>query len=452
MNRIRTVILGAAGRDFHDFNVVFRHAPEHEVVAFTAQQIPHIADRTYPAELAGPHYPDGIPIVPEDQLEALIRAGHVELCVLAYSDLSHDAVGHLASRANAAGADFTMLGVRRTVLHSNLPVVSVCASRTGAGKSQTSRAVVRVLRENGLRVGVLRHPMPYGDLARQRVQRFADAADLERQQVTFEEREEYEPHIAAGSVVWAGVDYAAILHAAEQEADVILWDGGNNDTSFLHSDLLITVADPHRAGHESGYYPGETNVRLADVVIINKCDTADPDAVQRVRANVRSINPHAQVLEAESPIEVADPEVLRGRLVLAIEDGPTLTHGGMRIGAGMIGARQCGAELMDPRPHAQGELAETLRQYPHIDAALPAMGYGDRQIRDMEATIAAAVRAGAAAVAVGTPIDLAQLLDIPVPHTRVTYSLKLRTDGALERVLAPIVQLALRHREVEIEC
>jgi predicted GTPase len=452
MNRIRTVILGAAGRDFHNFNVVFRDAPEHEVVAFTAQQIPHIADRTYPAVLAGPHYPAGIPIVPEDQLEALIRDEQVELCVLSYSDLSHDAVGHLASRANAAGADFTMLGVRRTVLHSNLPVVSVCASRTGAGKSQTSRAVVRILRENGLRVGVLRHPMPYGDLARQRVQRFADAADLEQQQVTFEEREEYEPHIAAGSVVWAGVDYAAILHAAEQEADVILWDGGNNDTSFLHPDLLITVLDPHRAGHESSYYPGETNVRLADVVIINKCDTAEPDAVQRVRANVRSMNPHAEILEAESPIEVADPEVLRGRLVLAIEDGPTLTHGGMRIGAGMIGARQCGAELMDPRPHAQGELADTLRHYPHIDAALPAMGYGDGQIRDMEATIAAAVRAGAAAVAIGTPIDLAQLLDIPVPHTRVTYSLKLRTEGALERVLAPIGQLALRRREVEIEC
>jgi predicted GTPase len=452
MNRIRTVILGAAGRDFHNFNVVFRDAPAYDVVAFTAQQIPHIADRTYPSELAGQHYPRGIPIRPENELEELIRNRHVDLCVLAYSDLSHDVVGHLASRANAAGADFTMLGVRQTVLRSNLPVVSVCASRTGAGKSQTSRAVVRALRDSGLRVGVLRHPMPYGDLVRQRVQRFADAADLEQQHATFEEREEYEPHIAAGSVVWAGVDYAAILHAAEQEADVIVWDGGNNDTSFLQSDLMITVVDPHRAGHELSYYPGETNVRLADVVIINKCDTANTAAVRQVRENVRSVNTHAVILEAESPIEVTDPDVLRGRLVLAVEDGPTLTHGGMRIGAAMIGAQQCGATLIDPRPHAQGELAETLRQYPHIDAALPAMGYGDGQVRDMEATIAAAVRAGAAAVAVGTPIDLAQLIDIPVPHTRVGYSLRLRDEGALERALLPVTQKALQQHQVDIEC
>jgi predicted GTPase len=345
-----------------------------------------------------------------------------------------------------------MLGVRRTVLRSSLPVVSVCASRTGAGKSQTSRAVVRALRDSGLRVGVLRHPMPYGDLARQRVQRFADGADLEQQHVTFEEREEYEPHIAAGSVVWAGVDYFAILHAAEKEADVIVWDGGNNDTPFLHSDLLITVVDPHRAGHELSYYPGETNVRMADVVIINKVDTADADAVQQVRDNVRSINLHAEIFEAESPIEVADPYVLRDRLVLAIEDGPTLTHGGMKVGAAMIGARQCGATLMDPRPYAQGELAETLRQYPHIDAALPAMGYGTGQIDDMEATIAAAVRAGAAAVAVGTPIDLAQLVDIPVPYTRVGYSLRLRDEGALDRVLRRVTQAALLRHEVDVEC
>jgi predicted GTPase len=452
MNRIRTVILGAAGRDFHNFNVVFRAAPEYDVVAFTAQQIPHIADRMYPAELAGEHYPDGIPIQPEDDLETLIRDQKVDLCVLAYSDLSHDAVGHLASRVNGAGADFSMLGVQRTSLHSILPVISVCAARTGAGKSQTSRAVVRALRKVGLRVGVLRHPMPYGDLARQRVQRFADAADLEAHQVTFEEREEYEPHIAAGSVVWAGVDYAAILHAAEQESDVIVWDGGNNDTSFLHSDLLITVVDPHRAGHELSYYPGETNVRLADLVIINKCDSADPAAVRQVRENVRSVNMRAEILEAESPIEVADPEVLRGRLVLAIEDGPTLTHGGMRTGAAMIAARQHGATLMDPRPHAQGEIAETLRHYPHIDAALPAMGYGDGQVRDMEATIAAAVRAGAAAVAIGTPIDLAQRIAIPVPHTRVSYSLRLRNAGALERVLAPIMRNALQRREIDVEC
>lgn len=437
MKRIRTVILGAAGRDFHNFNVVFRTDPDHDVIAFTAQQIPHIADRSYPPDLAGPLYPEGIPVHPEQDLEALIRRSNVNLCVLSYSDLSYDDVGHLASRATAAGADFTMLGVRRTMLRSRLPVVSVCASRTGAGKSQTSRAVVRVLRGHGLRVAVLRHPMPYGDLSAQRVQRFADAADLERHDVTFEEREEYEPHIATGSVVWAGVDYGAILHAAEQEADVIVWDGGNNDTSFLEPDLAITVVDPHRPGHELTYHPGETNVRMADVVIMNKVDTAPAGNVKQVRANIRSINATAEILEAESPVEVEDPAVLRNRRVLAIEDGPTLTHGGMSIGAAMIGARQCGATLMDARPYAQGEIAEALRQYPHIREALPALGYGERQVEDMEATIEAAARAGAEAVAIGTPIDLARLLRIPIPHTRVGYSLRLRDEAALERILSP---------------
>jgi predicted GTPase len=452
VNRIRTIILGAAGRDFHNFNMVYRDRPSYDVVAFTAQQIPHIAERTYPAELAGPHYPHGIPIHAESELEQLIRSRHIDVCVLAYSDLSYDAIGHLASRANAAGADFVLLGVRHTLLRSTLPVVSVCASRTGAGKSQTSRAIVRALQDHGLRVGVLRHPMPYGDLAQQRVQRFADAADLEQQHVTLEEREEYEPHIAAGTVVWAGVDYAAILHAAEQESDIIVWDGGNNDTSFLESDLKITVVDPHRAGDELSYYPGETNVRMADVVIINKVDSAAPAAVRQVHENVRSINASAQILEAESPIHVAAPEVLRDRVVLAIEDGPTLTHGGMSIGAAVIGARRAGATLFDPRPHARGEIADTLRQYPHIEVALPAMGYGHSQVRDMEASIAAAVRAGVEAVAVGTPIDLGRLMEIPVPHTRIGYSLRLCEEGALERVLALVTQRALDRRQVDVEC
>jgi predicted GTPase len=444
MKRMRTLILGAAGRDFHNFNVVYRADRAHEVVAFTAEQIPHIADRRYPPELAGPLYPNGIPVHPESELERLIDSAAIDLCVLAYSDLSHDSVGHLASRVNAAGADFALLGVRRTMLRSQLPVVSVCASRTGAGKSQTSREVVRVLRSAGLKVAVLRHPMPYGDLARQRVQRFADRTDLERQRVTIEEREEYEPHLAMQSIVWAGVDYAAILREAEREAHVIVWDGGNNDTSFLQSDVYITVVDPHRPGHELTYYPGETNVRLADVVIINKVDTAAPADVQRVRLNVTSANPSAEILEAESQIEVMDPAVLRDRLVLAVEDGPTLTHGGMGFGVAVIGARRSGATLLDPRQFAVGELADTLRKYPHIDAALPAMGYGAQQLRDLEATIAAAAQAGATALAIGTPIDLAQLVDIAIPHTRVRYSLRLRDVTALERILAAVTDRARR--------
>lgn len=441
MTRIRTVILGAAGRDFHNFNLIFRDDPAHEVVAFTAEQIPHIAGRRYPAELAGPLYPSGIPVHREQDLETLIRTEHIDLCVLAYSDLSHDAVGHLASRVNAGGADFTLLGVDRTMLRSSLPVVAVCASRTGAGKSQTSREIVRLLREAGLRVAVLRHPMPYGDLSAQRVQRFASTADLELHDVTFEEREEYEPHIAAGSVVWAGVEYTEILHAAEQEADVVVWDGGNNDTPFLRPDLLITVVDPHRVGHELTWYPGETNVRMADVVIINKVDTAASADVQQVRTNVRSINATAEILEAESLIDVVDPAVLRGN-VIAIEDGPTLTHGGMHVGAAIIAVRRSGATLMDPRPYARGEIADTLARYPHIEHALPAMGYGTQQVQDMEDTIAAAAAAGARAVVIGTPIDLASLVRIDVPNTRVTYSLRLRDPGALARLLGPLIERA----------
>jgi predicted GTPase len=436
----RVLILGAAGRDFHDFNTVFRSDHTSEVVAFTAQQIPHIADRHYPAELAGPRYPSGIPIHPEDQLEEVIATLRVDTCVLSYSDLSHEQVMHLASRALAAGADFRLLAPRRTMLQSNRPVVAVCAARTGAGKSQTSRAIVRLLRAAGKRVAVLRHPMPYGDLRKQRVQRFADAEDLRAHGVTIEEREEYEPHLAAGSIVFAGVDYQAILQRAEAEADILVWDGGNNDTSFLNADLYLTVVDPHRAGHELRYHPGELNVRLADVVIINKVDTAPAAAVEEVRRNVSHLNPTARILAAASPIRVDRPEVLRGRRVLAIEDGPTVTHGGMRYGAATLGARAAGAgELVDPRSFAVGEIAETFDQYPEIGPLLPAMGYGAEQIHDLEATLAAAAEHGLDALAIGTPIDLASIVRLPLPHTRIRYDLEVVGEPTLEEVLSPLL-------------
>jgi predicted GTPase len=438
MTPVRTLILGAAGRDFHNFNVVFRDDPAYRVVAFTAQQIPNIGDRRYPPELAGEAYPEGIPIHPEDRLEELIRELEVDLCVMAYSDLSHEEVMHLGSRANAAGADFTLLGLRRTRLKSRRPVVAVVASRTGAGKSQTSRAVAGALEARGFRVGIIRHPMPYGDLAAQRVQRFASEEDLKAHQVTIEEREEYEPYISRGLVVWAGVDYGEILRQAEDESEVILWDGGNNDTPFFEADLTITVLDPHRAGDELRYYPGETNLRTADIVVVNKVDTARQEDVLRVRENVARIRPEAVVLEAASPLRPDDPSVLKGRRVLAVEDGPTLTHGGMAVGAGVLGARKEGAvEVVDPRPFAQGELADTFEAYPHLTEALPAMGYGDDQIRDLEATIRAAVdEGGVEAVAIGTPIDLTRLLDIPVPSTRIRYELQVIGRPTLEEALA----------------
>jgi predicted GTPase len=441
MNRKRILILGAAGRDFHNFNVLFRADPSHEVVAFTAQQIPHIADRRYPPELAGELYPEGIPIHVEDHLEKLIRELRVDACVMAYSDVSYADVMHLASRANAAGADFQLLSFARTMLRSIRPVVAVCASRTGAGKSPTSRAVVRLLRTAGKRVAVLRHPMPYGDLRLQRVQRFASEEDLVRHRVTIEEREEYEPHLAAGSVVFAGVDYQEILREAEREADVLVWDGGNNDTSFLAADVYITVVDPHRAGHELAYYPGETNVRLADAVVVSKVDTADPGEVKKVVRNVSSINPDAAILRAATPFQIDDPSVLRGRRVLAIEDGPTLTHGEMRYGAASLAALQMGAtELVDPRPFAVGEIAETFERYPGTGPLLPAMGYGERQIRDLEATLAGAVAAGVEGIAIGTPVDLARLVRIPLPHTRVRYELQVLGEPDLESVLEPILR------------
>ncbi len=441
MGRKRTLILGAAGRDFHNFNVVYRNDRDTEVVAFTAQQIPGIEERTYPAELAGELYPEGIPVRPEEQLEQLIAELGIDRCVMAYSDVSYDYVMGLAARVNAAGAEFVMLGAAQTMLESSKPVVAVCASRTGAGKSQTSRAVVNLLRQAGKRVAVVRHPMPYGDLAAQRVQRFQNEDDLARHNVTIEEREEYEPHIATGSVVFAGVDYEAILREAEKEADVILWDGGNNDFAFYKPDVYLTLVDPHRAGHELSYYPGEINVRLADAVIVNKIDTAHTDDVFAVADNVRSVNPDAVIIEAASPLFIDEPEVLRGKRVLCVEDGPTLTHGEMTFGAGIVGARKAGAaELVDPRPFAVGEIAATFEKYPGIGPLLPAMGYGERQIQDLETTIRAAAENGVEAIAIGTPIDLGRLIDIPLPHTRIRYELQVLGSPTLEEVLKPVLE------------
>ena len=444
MAQERVLILGAAGRDFHVFNTAYRDDLHYEVVAFTAQQIPHIENRRYPSELAGPRYPDGIPIRPEDDLEAIIAEKGVTRCVMAYSDVSHEYVMHLASRVAAAGPDFEIGGVRRTTLRSSKPVVAVCAVRTGAGKSQTSRAVVNVLRGHGLRVSVVRHPMPYGNLLAQRVQRFAEPADLDRNEVTIEEREDYEPHLANGSVVFAGVDYAEVLRRAEAECDVLLWDGGNNDFAFFAADLYITLVDPHRPGHEILYHPGETNLLLADVVIVNKVDTADPTDVERVLANVRRANPEATILRAASPVVADDPALLAGRRVIAIEDGPTVTHGGAKLGAAVIAARAAGAEIVDPRPYLVGELVETFARYPELGPVLPAMGYGEAQTRDLEATLRRAAEDGVEAVAVGTPIDLGAVIDLPLPYTRVRYELKVLDGPSLEDVLAPVRKAASR--------
>ncbi len=440
MGRTRTLILGAAGRDFHNFNVVYRGDPNVEVVGFTAEQIPGIEGRLYPPELAGEHYPEGIQIYPESQLESLIDELQVERCIMAYSDVSYAYVMGLAARVNAAGVEFAMMGARQTMVKSSKPVVAVCASRTGAGKSQTSRAVVRTLTEAGKKVAVIRHPMPYGDLAAQRVQRFETPDDLVKHKVTIEEREEYEPHLAAGSVVFAGVDYEAILREAEKEADVILWDGGNNDFAFYQPDVYITVVDPHRAGHELSYYPGEINVRLADAILVNKVDTADIADIFQVEENVRSVNPDAVLLEGASPLFIDDPDVLRGKRVLCVEDGPTLTHGGMKYGAAVIGARKAGAaEIVDAREFAVGEIAGTFERYPNIGALLPAMGYGDQQVKDLEATLRKAAEGGVEAIAIGTPIDLARLIDLPLPATRIRYELQVLGTPTLKDVLAPVL-------------
>ena len=416
--------MGAAGRDFHNFNLVFRDNAACQVVAFTATQIPNIEGRTYPATLAGPLYPDGIPIFPEDELVDLIRKFSVDQVIFAYSDVSHETVMHRASAALAAGADFRLLGPKATMLKSKRPVVAICAVRTGAGKSQTTRAVAEALKAMGKRLVVVRHPMPYGDLTRQAVQRFATMDDLTKENVTIEEREEYEPHIARGSIVFAGADYEKILRRAEEEADIILWDGGNNDMPFFQPDLLFVVADPHRPGHELTFYPGETNVRMADVVVINKIDSATQENVARVRENIRIANPKAVIVEAASPISVdeADAEAIRGKRVLAVEDGPTLTHGEMSFGAGILAARKFGAsEIIDPRPYAVGSIREAFQRYPKTGAVLPALGYSAKQIAELEATINAAP---VDLVLIATPIDLRRIVKIKHPTVRVRYELK----------------------------
>jgi predicted GTPase len=415
------LILGAAGRDFHNFNVVYRDDPATEVVAFTAAQIPGIAGRRYPSALAGPRYPDGIPIEPEETFETLVREHAVDLVVFAYSDVSHEQVMHLASRALAAGADFALLGPRRTMLRTTRPVVAVTAVRTGCGKGAVSRRLVEILRRRGRRVAVVRHPMPYGDLAAQRVQRFATLADLDRAGVTLEEREEYEPHLAMGVVVWAGVDYAAILERVEAEADVIVWDGGNNDFPFFTPTLHLCLVDPHRAGHESRFHPGETNLRLADIVVIVKEDTADPAQVDAVKAAARALNPPARLVDTHLPIRVEDPERLRGCRVLAVDDGPTLTHGGLPAGAAELAARRFGGILVDPRPYARGSIQRVFQEYPMLGPVLPAVGYDPQQMADLRATIDTVP---CDLVLLGTPIDLGRVLALRQPVVRVHYEIE----------------------------
>ncbi|MFO1539259.1 MAG: GTPase [Chloroflexota bacterium] len=437
----RVVIRGAAGRDFHDVNVVFRDDPSREVVAFTAAQIPGIAGRRYPPELAGPLYPAGIPIVPEADLERTIAAHGVGTVVFAYSDVAHETVMHAASRAQAAGADFLLLGPERTMLAARRPVIAVCAVRTGAGKSQTTRAIATIAAARGIVPVVIRHPMPYGDLAAQRVQRFAALADLERHRTTIEEREEYEPHLEAGRVVYAGVDYAAILAAAEAEADLVLWDGGNNDFPFVRPDLLVVVADPLRVDDTLRYHPGETVLRMADVVLVNKVDAADPADVARLEAAIAAAAPRAEVLHARSELTL-EGGTIAGRRVLVVEDGPTLTHGGMTFGAGVVAAERFGAaELVDPRPFAVGGIADVLARYPHLRPLVPAMGYDAGQVADLAATLDAA---GADCILAATPIDLRRVLPLRTPVVRVRYALAQVAGRPLADVVAPVLARAAR--------
>lgn len=424
MNKRNVVIIGAAGRDFHNFNTFFRNKEEYNVVAFTAAQIPDIDGRKYPAELAGKLYPNGIPIVSEEELPRLIKEKNVHDCVFSYSDVKYQNVMRISSIVNAAGANFMLLGPNETMLKSTKPVIAVVATRTGCGKSQTSRKVIEYLMGLGLKVVAVRHPMPYGDLVAQKVQRFATVEDLKKHKCTVEEMEEYEPHVVRGNVIYAGVDYEAILREAEKDpsgCDVILWDGGNNDFSFYKPDLTITVADPHRPGNEVSYYPGEVNLRLADVVVINKMDSAAPEGIQIVRDNIRRVNPKAIVVDGASPIKVDNPELITGKRCLIVEDGPTLTHGEMKIGAGTIAARKFGAsEEVDARPFLVGKLKETYQIYPNIGRILPAMGYGEQQLKDLEGTINAT---DCDSVIIGTPIDLNRIIKIKKPSTRVYYDL-----------------------------
>jgi len=421
-DRIKVLIMGAAGRDFHNFNVFYRENEDYEIVAFTATQIPDIDGRKYPAELAGSLYPNGIPIHDEEELEDLIYDLDVDEVVFAYSDLPYEYVMSKAALVNYAGADFKLMGAKSTMIPSTKPVIAICAVRTGCGKSQTTRAVCDHLTAQGKKVVAIRHPMPYGDLVKQRVQRFAELADLKKHDCTIEEMEEYEPHIMNNTIVYAGVDYEAILREAEKEADIIVWDGGNNDTSFYMPDILITVVDPHRAGHELAYYPGETNLLMADVVLINKIDTADIDDITTVRENIRLVNPEAIVVDGASPVSIDDEELIYGKNVLVIEDGPTLTHGEMQYGAGVVAAEKYGAaSLVDPRPWTVGKISETFDKYPDIGQILPAMGYGEEQMKDLETTIN---KIECDAVVIGTPIDLRRIINIEKPSVRVTYKLQ----------------------------
>lgn len=440
--RRRVIIIGAAGRDFHNFNTRYRDDATTEVVAFTAAQIPGIEGRRFPVELAGPLYPEGIPIYSEDDLPRLIGELEVDECAFSYSDISYAHVMRVSAIVMAAGASFTLLGPSDTQMRSTKPLVAVCAVRTGAGKSQTARRVVEVLMSKGLKVVVIRHPMPYGNLAAQKVQRFAELADLEKHACTIEEMEEYEPHIVRGNVVYAGSDYEAIIRTAEEDpdgCDVIVWDGGNNDVSFYETDLLITVVDPHRPGHELAYYPGEVNFRRAEVIVMNKMDSAGREGIDQVRANIAEHNPTATVIEAASPPVLEDPDIVRGKRVLVVEDGPTLTHGGMTIGAGVVAAMQHGAAaFVDPRPYLVGSIVETFEKYPDIGTVLPAMGYGADQIKDLQATINAT---DCDVVVIGTPIDLTRVLEIEKPHTRVTYDLDEIGHPDMDDVLTGFVEV-----------
>lgn len=445
MAKKNVIIIGAAGRDFHNFNTYFRDNEDYKVVAFTAAQIPDIEGRKYPAELAGKLYPDGIPIFAEKDLTELIKKHEVDDCVFSYSDVPYSLVMNKSAIVNAAGANFVLLGAKDTMIESKKPVIAVGAVRTGCGKSQTSRRIIEILMEKGLKVVAIRHPMPYGDLAKQKVQRFAELGDLEKHKCTIEEMEEYEPHVVRGNVIYAGVDYEAILREAEEDpngCDVILWDGGNNDFSFYKPDLMVTVADPHRPGHELNYYPGEVTMRMADVIIINKMDSADPQATQIVRESIEKVNPDSIVIDGASPIRVEDPSVIKGKRVLVVEDGPTLTHGEMKIGAGVVAARKYGAgELVDPRPYTVGKLTETFRIYPEIGTLLPAMGYGEQQLKDLETTIN---NTDCDAVVIGTPIDLNRVVNINKPTTRVFYDLQEIGEPDLDTVLDEFVKKHIR--------
>jgi predicted GTPase len=425
--------MGAGGRDFHNFNSYFKDNKGYDVVAFTAAQIPNIEGRIYPPELAGKLYPRGIPILHENELKNLIQEKNVDICVFAYSDVSYDYVMHQASLINSIGADFLLMGTKHIMLKPKIPVIAVCSVRTGCGKSQTIRRVSQILKKKNRRIVSIRHPMPYGNLIKQNVQRFEKYEDLERQQCTIEEREEYEPHLEIGNIVYAGIDYCSILKQAEKEADIILWDGGNNDTPFYEPELLIVVVDPHRPGHELSYYPGEINFRNADVIVINKMDTASKEGIEKVRKNIRTINPEAVLIEAYSPLFVKDPSLIQGKRVLVIEDGPTLTHGGMSFGAGYVGAERYGAkEIVDPRSWITGSIVETFNRYPGIGKLLPAMGYGKEQIQDLEKTIDAV---DCDTVIIGTPVDLTKIIKIKKPVVRVQYQLQETGKPDLEDVL-----------------